>query len=129
MGDLTISKDLTPAVGVVTSPAASASSSRPARTDGRAPVEVQSGQKLPSEEAKTAVSRSDVESAVETLNVTAALADRGLRFEIDEETDQIIVSVIDEETGEVIRRIPPEASVRLATNNLGTHGLLTNIHG
>ncbi|RMH06608.1 MAG: flagellar protein FlaG [Nitrospirae bacterium] len=62
------------------------------------------------------VETSQVEAAVATLNSQLKLANHALRFRVDDVTDQIIVSVIDKETGEVIRQIPPEVSVRLAAS-------------
>lgn len=130
MEELTISRSLNPsAVGVANSSAVSGSSSRPIQGEGKAAAEVQASQKTPTQEEKNAVSLSEVESAVESLNVQSGLSERSLRFQIDDGTDQIIVSVIDEETGDVIRQIPPEASIKLAAQNQGPSGILTNIHG
>ena len=127
---LTISRSLNPSVvGVVKPSASSTPSLRPVRGEGKVSGEVQAGQKLPSHEEKTAVSLLEVEAAVETLNLQSALGDRALRFEIEDGTEKIIVSVIDEETGEVIRQIPPEASIKLASQNQGPSGILTNVHG
>ncbi|HDZ47903.1 hypothetical protein LCGC14_0150680 [marine sediment metagenome] len=39
---------------------------------------------------------------------------RGLEFELSEETSRIITRVIDRESGDVIREIPPEEVVRIA---------------
>ena len=62
------------------------------------------------------VSSAEVKAAVEDLNLQLEIANRILRFQIDETTKEIKVLVIDEETGEVVRTIPPEASIRLAAN-------------
>ena len=127
---LTISRSLNPSVvGVVKPSASSTPPSRPVRGEGKVSGEVQTGQKLPSHEEKTAVNLSEVEAAVETLNLQSVLGERALRFEIEDGTEKIIVSVIDEETGEVIRQIPPEASIKLASQNQGPSGILTNVHG
>ncbi len=35
-------------------------------------------------------------------------ADKGIRFDIDSRTDRIIVRVVDRDSGEVIRQVPPD---------------------
>lgn len=65
---------------------------------------------------KPSASLAEVDEAVSTLNNQLAIADHALRFKIDKTTDEIKVLVVDEETGKVVRTIPPEASVRLAAN-------------
>ncbi len=62
------------------------------------------------------VSASDVTQAVSTLNQNLKLANHSLRFQIDDTTKDLKVLVVDDETGKVVRTIPPEASVRLAAN-------------
>ena len=57
-----------------------------------------------------------VKEAVENLNSQLESSARSIRFQIDDTTDKIEVYVIDKETGEVVRRIPPEASIRLSAN-------------
>ncbi len=39
---------------------------------------------------------------------------RSIRFEIDQESDEVIVKVIDKESGDVIRQIPSEELVELS---------------
>src|SRR6056297_1949543 len=41
---------------------------------------------------------------------------RNLQFREDENSGRVVVSVIDTETGEIIRQIPPERMVRMADN-------------
>ena len=41
---------------------------------------------------------------------------RSLQFSVDEGSDQVVVKVIDETTGEVIRQIPNEEFLRIAQN-------------
>lgn len=54
------------------------------------------------------VDRRTLEVAVDNLKQTARIFNKGLDFSIHEETNRIIVRVIDKETHEVIREIPPE---------------------
>ena len=48
--------------------------------------------------------------------VNASLQSRsvGLQFEMDKDTDKVIVKVVDRASGEVIRQIPTEEVVRIA---------------
>lgn len=57
---------------------------------------------------ETGFSRQFVVKAIEDLNKAVDIFNKGLHFEIHEETDRIMVEVINKETGEVIRQIPPE---------------------
>ena len=49
-----------------------------------------------------------VDAAIEYLNKTMRIFDRSLEFSIHEDTNRIIVRVIDRSSEEVIREIPPE---------------------
>ena len=44
----------------------------------------------------------------EELNQVVDLFNHELRFEIDDRLGKVIVKIIDKETGETIRQIPPE---------------------
>ncbi|HHY66115.1 MAG TPA: flagellar protein FlaG [Alicyclobacillus sp.] len=48
-----------------------------------------------------------VERSVARMNVAAQMARTHLRFELQQDTHQVIVRVIRDDTGEVIRQIPP----------------------
>ena len=78
-------------------------------------------------QAQPAVSKAEVKTAVSSLNVELESLDRSLRFEVDDSTELLIVSVIDQE-GNVVRQIPPEVSVRLAASR-ELSGLFTNVQG
>ncbi|WP_051688344.1 flagellar protein FlaG [Desulfofalx alkaliphila] len=53
-------------------------------------------------------SRDVLEKAVEQANETMLIYNRGLSFQLHEESGQWMVSVINKDTDEVIREIPPE---------------------
>lgn len=63
-------------------------------------------------EQQTAVSalvdQGQIGEAVENLNQYAQSVQRQLEFTVDEESGKTIIKVIDAETGETIRDIPPE---------------------
>jgi flagellar protein FlaG len=52
--------------------------------------------------------------ALETLNDSLKAWSTGLRFEMDEEAQRLVVSIVDNETGEVIRQVPSEAVLKVA---------------
>lgn len=52
--------------------------------------------------------KTDVANAVETINNAIEHVNRALRFSIHEETERLMVKVVDLTTDEVIKEIPPE---------------------
>lgn len=52
--------------------------------------------------------------AVKEINDHLQLVRRNLEFSVDKDTRRIVVKVIDAETGEVVRQIPPDAVLELA---------------
>jgi flagellar protein FlaG len=62
---------------------------------------------------KQVVNDKEVEAAVVKLNDYAQSVSRQLQFSVDEESGKTIVKVIDAETGETIRDIPPEEILKM----------------
>lgn len=58
--------------------------------------------------------RTDVESAVDSINGAMEFVNRGLRFSIHEDTQRIMVKVVNLVTQEVIKEIPPEDALDAA---------------
>ena len=58
--------------------------------------------------------RATVEQAVAKLNDFVQSSQRDLHFAVDSGTGRTIVTVVDRETQEVIRQIPPEVALHLA---------------
>ena len=50
----------------------------------------------------------DMEELAKVLNLSTQSIGRDLRFEVDMESGRSIIQVLDRDTGEVIRQIPPE---------------------
>tara|TARA_R110002096_G_scaffold130643_5_gene279955 strand:- start:48023 stop:48373 length:351 start_codon:yes stop_codon:yes gene_type:complete len=65
-------------------------------------AEAESGNKLP-EPAKP-----DLESLARQMNIASQTIGRDLRFRVDMESGRSVIQVLDRETGEIIRQIPPE---------------------
>ena len=66
-------------------------------------TEPAAGKSVPQEEA-----RPDMESLAKSLNVAAQSIGRDLRFQVDMQTGKSVIQVLDRDTGEIIRQIPPE---------------------
>lgn len=67
-----------------------------------------------------------VEVAVREVNAAFELRSIGLQFEIDRDTNKVIVKVVDRNSGEIIRQIPNEEVVRMAKAMRETPGLLVD---
>jgi flagellar protein FlaG len=77
-------------------------------------------------DAKEEASPVQVEQAVHQVNESLALREVGLQFEVDKDTDKLIVKVVDRASGEVIRQIPNEEVVRIAKLMSDGKGLLVD---
>ena len=62
----------------------------------------------------------------DSMNKVAKALNTRLTFQVDESTGRLIVKVIDSETGEVRRQIPPEEMVRLVEKMKSMVGMLFN---
>ena len=59
----------------------------------------------------------DLETLTAKLNLASETIGRDLRFQVDMESGRSVIQVLDRETGEIIRQIPPEkAEVTLTSN-------------
>ena len=57
------------------------------------------------------------EDLARTLHIARQSIGRDLRFEVDMESGQSVIQVLDRDTGELIRQIPPEkANIYLSSN-------------
>lgn len=68
--------------------------------EGKPPVD--SMQASPEPDAKT------VRQAVEEMQSRVQMVRRDLQFTIDEDTQEVVIKVLDRESGEVVRQIPSE---------------------
>lgn len=78
------------------------------------------------EEKQQTLPREEIEQVAEFLSESARLFNVGLKFNINEDTDRVIVSVVNKDTEEVIRQIPPEEVVDLAKRLNEMAGVLFN---
>ena len=77
---------------------------------GRDPTGAEAAGAAPAE----AVPRVQLERTVAGLNEVAQSNRRSLRFTVDEDSGRTVIRVVDPETDEVIRQIPPEEVLDLA---------------
>jgi flagellar protein FlaG len=67
----------------------------------------------PSRRDEDRKSDDSIEGAVSDLNVLAQQMRRELQFSVEEDSGELVVKVIDKETDEVVRQIPPEVLLEL----------------
>jgi flagellar protein FlaG len=58
--------------------------------------------------AREEIPREEVEKATEKLNRLLGLFEKRMKFEIHEDSNRIMVKIIDKKTDEVLNEIPPE---------------------
>ena len=85
-----------------------------------APSELQTGKTSP--EAGNSVpqperSGPDMERLANALNLASQSIGRDLRFEVDMESGRSVIQVLDRDTGEVIRQIPPDKANLYSASN------------
>ncbi len=98
-------------------------SDTPDRTPARRNEAAADGEMLPPAPGAKADDVTQVESAVSQISEFVQNLQRDLQFSVDEDSGRIVIKVIDSQTDEVIRQIPPEDALRLA-RDLGSAGSL-----
>lgn len=66
--------------------------------------------------AKSKDSAESLSAVVEDMNAQLSSRDLSIRFRIDQDSKEVVVSVVDQDTNEVVREIPPEEIVRMRAN-------------
>lgn len=96
-----------------------------ARLDERSvpALDAQSGRAAAPGAAAAAPSREQVTEAVRKINEGMAVA-QSLEFTIDDESDEIIVKIVDRGTREVVRQIPSVEALEIAKSIDKMRGLL-----
>lgn len=70
--------------------------------------------------------REELTRVTERLNKVVDALDVAVRFEIHDETGRIVVKVVDRETGDVVRQIPPEQMLKISAEMEKLVGLLVD---
>ena len=73
------------------------------------------GQNLPQQESKQSVDQTQLREAVSQINSFVQSVQRDLSFSMDEGSGRTIIKVIDSESGKLVRQIPSEEVLALAS--------------
>jgi len=65
-----------------------------------------------------------VKAIVDRLNHMSRVLDRKIQFEVASETEDVVVKIVDRETGQTIRQIPPQELVNLASRMEEIHEII-----
>ena len=68
--------------------------------------------------------KEQVKAIVDRLNHMSRVLDRKIQFEIASETEDVVVKIVDRETGHTIRQIPPQELVKLASRMEEIHEII-----
>ncbi len=82
--------------------------------------------KISEQNLGTIPSEKTVINAIENANKAIIYTNRQLAFSIHEKTKEIMVKVIDAETKEVIREIPPEKTLDMVAKMMELAGILVD---
>lgn len=63
--------------------------------------------------SQTFADRAEIDRAATKVNEVLSQADPQLKIRVDNETERVVVKVVEQESGEVIRQIPPEDLLEL----------------
>ena len=82
------------------------------RSGGSLPVE---GNNLPQQASDRPVSKAQLHEAVSQINSMVQSVQRDLAFSLDEDSGQTVIKVLDSKTGSLVRQIPSEEVLAIAT--------------
>ena len=68
--------------------------------------------------------RDQLERTIESINVDLKLSETNLSFAVDKVSDRVLVSVVNEDTGETVRQVPAEAILNVSHNIEALKGIL-----
>lgn len=75
---------------------------------------------------KESLSLEEIESVIKELNQFVQIFNTKIAFEIDKETKKTILRIVDVETNEVVRQIPPEELLKISRRISELLGLIIN---
>ena len=70
------------------------------------------------------VDRAVIERAAATVSKALDLTDPRLKIEVDDEAERVVIKVVEQDSGKVIRQIPPEEVLQLEKYLSSAKGLL-----
>ncbi|MGI6684011.1 MAG: flagellar protein FlaG [Bacillota bacterium] len=76
--------------------------------------------------AREEIPREQVEQTLEKLNRLMGLIDKRMEFKIHDETNRVMVKIIDQDNGEILSEIPPEKTLDLLSSIQDVVGLIVD---
>lgn len=76
--------------------------------------------------AREEIPREEVENATDKFNRMMKIINKKMKFEVNEKANRIVVTIIDENSGEVLNEIPPVKMVEMLGSIEETIGLLVD---
>jgi flagellar protein FlaG len=64
--------------------------------------------------ARTPPSKQQIEAAVDAVNRALQPSNNALEFSLDQQSDRVVVKVVDSSTGETLRQVPSEEVLAIA---------------
>ena len=68
--------------------------------------------------------QSQLKETIESLNIKMEMKSSNLSFSVDEISDRVMVTIVDDKTGEKIRQVPAEAIIKVAHNMEALKGVI-----
>lgn len=78
------------------------------------------------EDARPGDPKSALEKALDLVNSNLKAWSTGMRFDIDEDAQRVVISIIDSSTGEILRTVPSDAVLRVAKMIVQLQGTTVN---
>ncbi len=78
------------------------------------------------EERRTEVSEKEARQLAQDLNDALRPFNTELSFTVDKDTEKVVIKIVDSETQEIVRQIPAEDTLRLASRIKQLLGLLVD---
>lgn len=104
--------------------------SRPEETQQAAQlqgVRTKSGKGVADQGATRPLSEEALADITDKMNQVASLFNTTLNFSVDQPTGKTVIKVMDQDTEEVIRQIPPENMLKLMSNMRDVMGMLLDV--
>lgn len=73
-----------------------------------------SGQNLQQQQKQFGESESSLDRMLNHINDSMSAWSTGMRFDVDEDAQRVVVSIVDSKTGDVIRTVPSDAVIQIA---------------
>jgi flagellar protein FlaG len=85
-----------------------------ARANGAAPTESRAVVETPAQNIPQQPSTEELKAAVATLNKAMQQSNQALEFSVDNDTDKVVVKMLDTSTGQLIRQYPTEEALAIS---------------